>query len=370
MISNNTKEKLENTVEEITNLLNLNINLSGENNKSIQKDFKQFHDQIIIYGVPGCGKSYKVDEIINKEIPIENERKQQVVRIVFHPDYTNSDFVGQIMPIVNDGIEYRFKAGPFARILKHAYKEHSKVFFLVIEEINRGNAAAIFGDLFQLLDRSKDGFSTYSINNPDIASFIMSKNDYYNDKIIPETVVVGGDKWILDMPIRLPPNLSILATMNTNDQNVFTLDNAFQRRWKIEYIPNKVEYENMSKAQKNQHNSTIGETGKKWGVFRKRINELISSGDFSFSNAEDKQLGLFFMKVDGDINENPGVIEEKDFANKVLKYLWNDIFKRDREDIFKAKSFGDLISNFTGPDAFEKCFSDSFNDELKNSDQN
>ncbi len=322
-------------------------------------------NQTIFYGVPGCGKSFKVNEIINKAVPNEKDKVYQVIRVVFHPDYTNADFVGQIMPLVEDGVEYRFKAGPFARILKHAYKEHSKQFFLVIEELNRGNAAAIFGDLFQLLDRGEDGFSTYSVNNPDIASFIMSKNDYYNDKDVPEVVDVGGDKWILDTPIRLPPNLSILATMNTSDQNVFTLDNAFQRRWdNMEYIPNKIVYDEMKQSQKNQYNSIIGTTRIKWGVFRDVINEKISSPDFSISNAEDKQLGLFFIKANCDINKLAGTITEKDFANKVLKYLWNDVFKRDRDKIFadEINTFGDLISKFKESDAFQKCFKVDFSE--------
>lgn len=122
---------------------------------SESKSFAKNHSQLIFYGVPGCGKSHKVDKIINAAVTDKNDREHQVIRVVFHPDYTNADFVGQIMPLVDDGIEYRFKAGPFTRILKHAYKEHSKKFFLVIEELNRGNAASIFGDLFQLLDREK-----------------------------------------------------------------------------------------------------------------------------------------------------------------------------------------------------------------------
>lgn len=330
--------------------------------ESDETDFIKSFSQKIFYGVPGCGKSFKVNEIINKAVPNEKDKVYQVIRVVFHPDYTNADFVGQIMPLVEDGVEYRFKAGPFARILKHAYKEHSKQFFLVIEELNRGNAATIFGDLFQLLDRGKDGFSTYSVNNSDIASFIMSENDYYNDKDVPEAVDVGGDKWILDTPIRLPPNLSILATMNTSDQNVFTLDNAFQRRWGMEYIPNKLEYKEMTPPQQNQYDSVIGVTGVKWGVFRDVINEKISSPDFSISNAEDKQLGLFFINVDCDIKENAGTIAEKDFANKVLKYLWNDVFKRSREEIFAdgINVFGDLISKFKGSNAFKNCFKIDF----------
>ena len=343
---------------------------------SENKNFAKNHSQLIYYGVPGCGKSHKVDKIINAAIPNENDREHQVIRVVFHPDYTNSDFVGQIMPLVDDGIEYRFKAGPFTRILKHAYKEHSKKFFLVIEELNRGNAASIFGDLFQLLDREKDGFSTYSINNPDISSFIMSEDDYHNDKIVPESKLVGGDKWTLDTPIRLPPNLSILATMNTSDQNVFTLDNAFQRRWKMEYIPNNIKYEDMKDdSQRNQHDWKIGETNIKWGAFRDKINEKISDSKFSFSNAEDKQLGLFFIKAESETDtaeeiheaDKPEKIPESDFANKVLKYLWNDIFKRNHEEIFLSniRTFGDLLSNFKGPAAFKNCFDSNFAAELE-----
>lgn len=339
-------------------------------------DFAKNHSQLIYYGVPGCGKSHKVDKIINAAIHDKNDREHQVIRVVFHPDYTNADFVGQIMPLVDDGIEYRFKAGPFTRILKHAYKEHSKKFFLVIEELNRGNAASIFGDLFQLLDREKDGFSTYSINNPDISSFIMSEDDYYNDKIVPESKLVGGDKWTLDTPIRLPPNLSILATMNTSDQNVFTLDNAFQRRWKMKYIPNNIKYEDMKDdAQKNQYDLKIGETNIKWGAFRDKINEKISDSKFSFSNAEDKQLGLFFIKAESETDtaeeiheaDKPEKIPESDFANKVLKYLWNDIFKRNHEEIFLSniRTFGDLLSNFKGPAAFKNCFDSNFAAELE-----
>ena len=342
---------------------------------SEDKNFAKSHSQLIFYGVPGCGKSHEVDKIINAAITDRNDRERQVIRVVFHPDYTNADFVGQIMPLVDDGIEYRFKAGPFTRILKHAYKEHSKKFFLVIEELNRGNAAAIFGDLFQLLDREKDGFSTYSINNPDISSFIMSENDYHNDKIVPNSKDVGGDKWILDTAIRLPPNLSILATMNTSDQNVFTLDNAFQRRWKMEYVPNNIKYEDMEKSQKNQYDLKIGETDIKWGFFRDKINKKISGSKFSFSNVEDKQLGLFFIKADSETDTAEEIpeadktekIPESDFANKVLKYLWNDIFKRNQKEIFLSdiKTFGDLLLKFNGKDAFKNCFNSDLVSALK-----
>ena len=355
-----------NSVSELTEE-DLNIEQSKpENNEDMPKSNNSFadnHDQIIFYGVPGSGKSFLVDKKIHEIYKEKEEYDKHVIRVVFHPDYTNSDFVGQIMPFVEDGIDYRFKAGPFTRILKHAYQHHNEKFYLVIEEINRGNAAAIFGELFQLLDREKDGFSKYEINNTDIAAFIMSQNDYYNDKSLPESVSVGGDKWILDSSIRLPPNLSILATMNTSDQNVFTLDNAFQRRWNMEYIPNTVnkdDSETFKGAVKNQYESTIGSTGVKWGTFRKVVNEIIADPENSFSNAEDKQLGLFFAQVDGDIEKESGTIKEDDFSNKVLKYLWNDIFKRDKSPLFKdsIKTFGALLTTFKGNKAFDDCFKD------------
>lgn len=207
----------------------------------------------------------------------------------------------------------------------------------------------------------------------------MSEDDYHNDRIVSESKIIGGDKWTLDTPIRLPPNLSILATMNTSDQNVFTLDNAFQRRWKMKYIPNNIKYDDMSVSQKNQYDLKIGETNIKWGAFRDNINEKISDSKFSFSNAEDKQLGLFFIKADSETDkteeiheaDKPEKIPESDFANKVLKYLWNDIFKRNPEEIFlpKIRTFGDLLSNFKGPAAFKNCFSSDFATALKQSNK-
>ena len=132
--------------------------------------------QTIYYGVPGSGKSHKIDEI-TKSLP-----EEQMIRVVFHPEYTNADFVGQILPtLTEDGIEYRFKAGPFSRILKNAYQNSQSPYYLIIEEINRGNAAAIFGDLFQLLDRNSEGYSCYEIENLDINSFIRSKGSTYSD---------------------------------------------------------------------------------------------------------------------------------------------------------------------------------------------
>ena len=146
-------------------------------------------------------------------------------RLVFHPDYMYSDFIGQILPVVRDDkVRYEFAPGPFTKLLKKAYENPDKNFYLIVEEINRGNAPAIFGEVFQLLDRIDDeegeypvGTSEYAITNSNIAQ-----------------IVYGDEK----RKVRLPSNFSIIGTMNTSDQNVFTLDTAFQRRWIMRMIPN------------------------------------------------------------------------------------------------------------------------------------
>lgn len=293
----------------------------------------QHPSQIIYYGVPGSGKSHKIDEI-TKGVPAE-----QKMRVVFHPEYTNADFVGQIVPRVDDGVDYRFKAGPFSRILKRAYQNIDKPFYLIIEEINRGNASAIFGDLFQLLDRDESGYSKYSVENLDINSYIRSKDNLYNDKEVPSTVKVGNTEWTEITGIRLPPNLSIFATMNTSDQNVFALDNAFQRRWDMELVENKF-------TDDEQKNALIEVANQKifWGDFQTTINNYIGtkSSESGLSSMEDKRLGCWFVKA------KDGKIDKDNFKNKVLKYLWDDAFKFSRQEVFdeNIKSLEDLQKKF------------------------
>ena len=297
--------------------------------------------QTIFYGVPGSGKSYKIDEIT------KNLSEEQKIRVVFHPEYTNADFVGQILPcLTSDGIEYRFKAGPFSKILKKAYQNPNKPHYLIIEEINRGNAAAIFGDLFQLLDRDSEGWSSYEIENLDINSFIRSKDSTYSDAKIESSVNVGGYTWTENTGIRLPPNLSLLATMNTSDQNVFTLDNAFQRRWDMELVPNSCSDPTQMQAKISVKEKTIT-----WESFQSKINEIIAEkgNESGFSSMEDKRLGCWFIK------NNEDKIDSEKFANKVLKYLWDDAFKFNRSEIFidEVKNFEELKNLFISDKGFE-----------------
>lgn len=319
--------------------------------------------QIIYYGVPGCGKSNKIKDLLRG---VPDERKE---RVVFHPEYTHADFVGQILPVVHDGVDYKFTPGPFTKMVAKAYKslasENPEQFYLVIEEINRGNAAAIFGDVFQLLDRIKPGESDSSLGNGSVYTEGWSQYFVYNEDInskvleLAEAVELkmGSVTFTKDSGIRLPPNLSIYATMNTSDQNVFTLDNAFQRRWDMELVSNTCDWND--KDHKNQAKSKIGDTDICWETFREIVNNEISGGDFF--NAEDKQLGPFFIEAEDD------KIDGKKFANKVLKYLWADVFKRDTGKIFKSENLSKVVEDFTGTDAFNKVFVEDFVQSLKNS---
>ncbi|UOS22640.1 McrB family protein [Helicobacter pylori] len=290
---------------------------------------------IILYGVPGSGKSYTLQrDYCNDNSVVE--------KIVFHPDYSYSDFVGQIMPSVDDSgiVSYKFNPGPFTNILKKAYHNPQTKHVLVIDEINRGNAPAIFGEIFQLLDRlkhDKNGFkkgsSEYAINNMDIANIV------YSDK---------------NASIRIPSNLWIIATMNTSDQNVFTLDTAFQRRFSMQLIENS--FENVDDDFKNMK---ILDTDITWQKFCTTINEKIAQNNEGLSSMEDKRFGVYFVNIDD-------LKSKENFAHKVIKYLWDDVFKFDRNIIFDTIKFNTLeavVKNFTKEKGRTQF--DIFSDDVK-----
>lgn len=307
--------------------------------------------QQIFYGAPGTGKSHTINKITKKE---------DVIRTTFHPDTDYSSFVGTYKPTMieenvitvignkavyvenNDGskvteskIVYEFVPQAFLLAYIAAWKNYAdadvnniKKQYLVIEEINRGICAQIFGDLFQLLDRNDEGFSEYPIN----ADSDMKKqlNKAFQGLEIPQkdsinAMFEGRDvvKGVLDGDLLLlPNNLYIWATMNTSDQSLFPIDSAFKRRWDWKYIP-------ISDAGKGW---MINVNGNKydWWDFLEKINNLIGST----TNSEDKKLGYFFCKADTN-NE----ISAETFVGKVIFYLWNDVFK-DYDytgDLFKDK---------------------------------
>lgn len=290
-------------------------------------------ENILLYGVPGAGKNWTIEhEYCDDDACME--------RLVFHPDYMHSDFVGQILPVVQSGsnrVTYRFVPGPFTQIVKKAYENPTKSFFLVIEEINRGNAPAIFGEIFQLLDRrAEDGggykrcTSEYGITNFDMA------REVYGD----------GDK-----KLRIPANLSIIGTMNTSDQNVFTLDTAFQRRWIMRMIPNSFT-DHPYAAEK------ILDTDVSWRQFCEAVNGEILRRD-NISSAEDKRIGAYFAtREDLRLEEAPSgadTFEKKRverhnarFAEKVLKYLWDDAFRFSHGDAFDTGKYRSLETAVAG----------------------
>lgn len=280
-------------------------------------------ENLIVYGTPGCGKSYYVEHTLLKDYPTKN-----YIRTTFFQDYTNTDFVGQILPVVDgERVTYKFNPGPFTLALKRAIEKPNEKVALVIEELNRGSAASVFGDIFQLLDR-KNGVSEYSINNVNIINYLKEKFE---------------SKYTFDS-IKLPGNLSIYATMNTSDQNVFTLDTAFKRRWKFKKLLNKFESDHQFK------DKYIPGSNITWKNFVDGINKYILESS-SGLNSEDKQLGVYFVDNNGmrdrttDLSE-PQAIE--DFAYKVLEYLWADVAKFNRTEWFdkEIKSLDDLVAEY------------------------
>lgn len=288
--------------------------------------------QQIIYGAPGTGKSHK----IKKEIA-----DCPHFRTTFHPDSDYSSFVGAYKPtmkevyvrdsngkvIVDDGknvtedkIIYEFVAQSFLDAYISAWKNYPKQQYLIIEEINRGNCAQIFGDLFQLLDRNESGFSDYPIQaDNDIHIYIQSKLrncTFANDDMDKINVIYAKEydciiqKVLNGEVLLLPSNLSIWATMNTSDQSLFPIDSAFKRRWDWKYIP-------ISNAEKGWQISVNG-GHYDWWLFLDKINTKI----FEATDSEDKKLGYFFVKADDDLN-----ISADKFVGKVIFYLWNDVFK-------------------------------------------
>lgn len=253
--------------------------------------------QKIYFGNPGSGKSYKV----------ETETKgKKVFRTTFHPDSDYSTFVGTYKPESDgDTIRYAFVPQTFTNAYIEAYKDIDTPVYLIIEEINRGNCAQIFGDLFQLLDRGADGFSEYSINaDKDLRDYIRFELATYKG------IDTGTEpEGIQDGKLRLPPNLHILATMNTSDQSLFPMDSAFKRRWDWEYVP--IQYKG---ATSDSFTITLSDKKFRWIDFLKAVNDRIRRT----TESEDKQLGNYFIKSD---------IKENEFKSKVMFYLWSEVCK-------------------------------------------
>lgn len=308
--------------------------------------------QLIYYGAPGTGKSDKIYEFT---------KGHDTIRTTFHPDSDYSTFVGAYKPSMEPSgdkesvdkcdhkeIVYKFVAQSFLKAYTAAWKKMAsgtrEPQFLIIEEINRGNCAQIFGDLFQLLDRDDVGYSHYPIDADDDIRLYLS--EWFKDNGITDipgetrdvvAAVTEGKKLIL------PPNLYIWATMNTSDQSLFPIDSAFKRRWDWEYVPIA---EGRDKATKMplQWKIDIGERHYDWWQFVQAINKEIDSAD----GLEDKKLGYFFVKA------TDGIITADTLVNKVFFYLWGDVFKDEgfTSRIFKKREGEGNI-----------CFAEFFNSD-------
>lgn len=294
--------------------------------------------QQIYYGAPGTGKSKTIKDLTFGE---------SVIRTTFHPDSDYASFVGTYKPITEEvdlrdcygkkvidddtkevvkeeRIAYQFIPQAFLEAYVKAWKKlgSSKKQYLIIEEINRGNCAQIFGDLFQLLDRNEYGFSDYPIvADKDMQKYLEKEFAGWEITNKDEINQLYGEANMVNLIMKgerlvLPSNLYIWATMNTSDQSLFPIDSAFKRRWDWKYVPIREGRDKETNAPLNWYINT-GDKQYKWWSFISKVNELIGS----LTNSEDKKLGYFFCKA------KDGEIDADLFVSKVIFYLWNDVFK-------------------------------------------
>lgn len=282
----------------------------------------------ILFGAPGTGKSFTINNDAKELIGEENEDDYE--RVTFHPDYSYANFVGTYKPVPTidsdgkDAITYEYVPGPFMRVyvkaLKNSRTDNIKPFLLIIEEINRANVAAVFGDIFQLLDRGDNYVSEYPIQ----ASEDIKKHLADELKVDPSEV----------SKIRIPDNMFIWATMNSADQGVFPMDTAFKRRWDFTYLgiddndqnlQGKYVYLADNKSQKVE-----------WNKLRKAINNFLAKEKIN----EDKQLGPYFISKSIVVPQSGDEIDRdkfiNTFKNKVIMYLFEDAAKQKRAKLFEG----------------------------------
>jgi 5-methylcytosine-specific restriction endonuclease McrBC GTP-binding regulatory subunit McrB len=342
--------------------------------------------QKILFGSPGTGKSHRIDkEIIPNDLNINNE--SNIIKTVFHPEYTYGDFMGKLMPIsrkkkTERKVEYNYYSGHFMKALAKAYKTIIDTYIdgqsvisespnktpdnvvLVIDELNRGNSAAIFGTVFQLLDRDISGWSSYGVSISDLEfDRFMSEigfenkssyNDYdeqldnnwrynehtgltqtkknnllsflykglndYRKSINPNALDVSFEK---DRKIYLPPNFSILATINTSDNSIYFMDSAFKRRWDWEFI--EIEDGKQKTALANRKISLYGQDKGEWCHFVDKLNSFIRGKYKVIRKIEDKQVGYRFI--------NEPTITEVEIKNKLMFFIWDSVFNNNKKPL-------------------------------------
>ncbi len=316
----------------------------NEGVESTQNEFtSNLKRNVIYFGAPGTGKSYNLN--VDKDDLISDEDSYE--RVTFHPDYSYANFVGTYKPVPkDDSISYEYVPGPFMRSLVKALKYPQKPFLLIIEEINRSNVAAVFGDVFQLLDRDKSNESRYSIETTeDMRKYLKAELDKDFEKI------------------KIPSNMFIWATMNSADQGVFPMDTAFKRRWDFKYFGINYNEELIEHIKVNLNEQEIT-----WNELRKAINNEL----LSYRINEDKLLGPFFAfneYLDEELNDE----EFKEiFKNKIIMYLFEDAAKAKRNDLFAGARENNNVIYSRVCELFDEIgieiFCDNIKEELLNYD--
>jgi len=278
----------------------------------------------ICYGAPGVGKSYSIDTEVDES---------RTIRTVFHADTQNSDFIGCLKPCMDNSeppnVIYTFRPGPFVNALISATNDATQHHWLVIEEINRAPAAAVFGEIFLLLDRDPDSGAselTVTVGDPDMLQYINAKTNCA----------------FADGNIKIPGNLSLLATMNSSDQAVMPMDTAFKRRWQFKYMPLDLSVDSHCTKGNLSLPSKSGPLTVEWRLFAAAVNTLLTKEHIP----EDKHLGPFFLSK-GDLLEGNN---QNALAGKLFVYLWDDVLRHGRQSLLfhdDIKTFGQLNALFT-----------------------
>jgi 5-methylcytosine-specific restriction endonuclease McrBC GTP-binding regulatory subunit McrB len=330
--------------------------------------------QAILFGSPGTGKSRHVARELLPKIGIDGEESPNVTRVVFHPEYSYGDFMGKLMPLTKEGqVQYNFYAGHFMQALAKAYRnileagsvQEAQNVALVIEEINRGNSAAIFGTAFQLLDRNDedrpDGWSEYPVQ--------LSKMEF--GKMMEEMGADKGKNYVYLNPdsdeeeeyrierfydlleierkrkIRLPPNLYLLATMNTSNESIYHMDVAFKRRWHWQYM-------DIEEGIVSEEGAAFMRRGQ-WEKFVDNLNAFIRDHHKYVRRVEDKQIGHWFLQGEG--KEENTEFQKSDIQNKVMFFVWDSVFASskkpladllglDESELVTFGSFADRVDDF------------------------
>lgn len=329
---NPNAESMSDMISTTLNIFNVKNDAVVMDNDYVEDNLEETQDnslnnnplQQIYFGTPGSGKSWTIKQKYEQD-------ETKVFRTTFHPDTDYASFVGCYKPVKDDEDEkkivYKFVPQAFTDAYVAAWSDLDNPYYLIIEEINRGNCAQIFGDLFQLLDRNKNGYSEYPIKAD------HDLKDYLEENL-PE-----DSEGIRDGKLCLPPNLSIIASMNTSDQSLFPMDSAFKRRWSWEYVP--IDYEN---AESGAFTITIDGEFHKWHTFLKAVNKKIKK----VTSSEDKQMGNFFIKAS---------VDEKEFCDKVMFYLWSEVGKdnyQTNDAIFRYYADEDKLMEFSFNELYDE----------------